>query len=155
MGLWICDRCYAIVRYIMNSNSFDLPLFHTEADAVIVRNISCKEAEKTVCGRFERDFVAHMFTSSPSSANDACFPAQWRRLLWPFEIRSSKGRGIKAYKGYVAVFVCLTVKAIHIECVDGLTTDAFLAAFHRFIPPGAPAFWRTLGERSKISQAAS
>lgn len=33
----------------------------------------------------------------------------------------------------MAVFVCLTVKAIHIECVDGLTTDAFLAAFNRFI----------------------
>lgn len=51
----------------------------------------------------------------------------------PFDLRASKYRGIKSYKGYVAVFVCLTVKAIHLECVDGLTTDAFLAAFRRFV----------------------
>lgn len=51
----------------------------------------------------------------------------------PFELRASKGRGIKAYKGYIAVFVCLTVKAIHVECVDGLTTDTFLAAFCPFV----------------------
>lgn len=51
----------------------------------------------------------------------------------PFEIRASKGRGIKTYKAYVAVFVCLMVKAIHVECVDGLTSDAFLAAFRRFV----------------------
>lgn len=31
------------------------------------------------------------------------------------------------------MFICLTVKAIHIECVDGLSTDAFLAAFRRFV----------------------
>lgn len=51
----------------------------------------------------------------------------------PFELRASKGRGIKAYKAYIAVFVCLSTKAIHVECVDGLTTDAFLAAFRRFV----------------------
>lgn len=51
----------------------------------------------------------------------------------PFELRASKGRGIKAYKAYIAVLVCLTTKAIHVECVDGLTTDAFLAAFRRFV----------------------
>lgn len=51
----------------------------------------------------------------------------------PIELRASKGRGIKSYKGYIAVFICLTVKAVHVECVDGLTTDAFLSAFRRFV----------------------
>lgn len=51
----------------------------------------------------------------------------------PFEVRASKYRGNTAYKGYIAVFVCMTVKAVHIECVDGLTTEAFLAAFRRFV----------------------
>lgn len=40
---------------------------------------------------------------------------------------------MKSYKGYFAVFICLTVRAVHIECVDGLTADAFLAAFRRFV----------------------
>lgn len=50
----------------------------------------------------------------------------------PINIRTSKGRGHKSYKGYIAVFVCLCVKAIHLEAVSDLTSDAFIAAFHRF-----------------------
>jgi hypothetical protein len=36
-------------------------------------------------------------------------------------------------KGYIAVFVCLAVKAVHLEVVTSLTTDAFIAALRRFI----------------------
>jgi hypothetical protein len=36
-------------------------------------------------------------------------------------------------KGYIAMFVCLAVKAIHLEVVTSLTTDAFIAALRRFI----------------------
>lgn len=50
----------------------------------------------------------------------------------PINIRTSKGRGQKSYKGYLAIFVCLATKAIHIEVVSDQTTDAFLAAFKRF-----------------------
>lgn len=47
-------------------------------------------------------------------------------------VRTSRGRGQKAHKAYVAVFVCLAVKAIHIELVSDLTTAAFIAAYERF-----------------------
>ncbi|XP_055622283.1 uncharacterized protein LOC129765871 [Toxorhynchites rutilus septentrionalis] len=36
-------------------------------------------------------------------------------------------------KGYVAVFVCLSIKAAHIELVGDLSTASFLAALRRFI----------------------
>ena len=36
-------------------------------------------------------------------------------------------------KTYVAVFVCLAVKAVHLEVVSDLTTDGFIATFRRFI----------------------
>lgn len=47
-------------------------------------------------------------------------------------VRSSRGRGHHATKGYVAVFVCLSTKAIHIEVVSDLTSIAFIAAYKRF-----------------------
>jgi biotin-(acetyl-CoA carboxylase) ligase len=50
----------------------------------------------------------------------------------PFNIRMSKGRRAKRYKGYVAVFICLVTKSAHLEVVNDLTTDAFLAAYKRF-----------------------
>jgi hypothetical protein len=36
-------------------------------------------------------------------------------------------------KAHICVFVSMTVKAVHIEAVTDLTTDAFLACLRRFI----------------------
>lgn len=51
----------------------------------------------------------------------------------PFNITLSKSRGSKTYKAYVCLFICLSIKAIHIELVCDLTADSFLAALRRFI----------------------
>ncbi|XP_046399958.1 uncharacterized protein LOC124166473 [Ischnura elegans] len=50
----------------------------------------------------------------------------------PIWLRTSKGRGSKSHKGYIVVFICLVTRAIHLEIVTDLTTDSFLAAYHRF-----------------------
>ncbi|GFS91900.1 DUF5641 domain-containing protein [Trichonephila clavipes] len=50
----------------------------------------------------------------------------------PVLIKCNKGRGTKSTKGYIALFVCLATKAVHIETVGDLTTDSFIAALHRF-----------------------
>jgi len=34
---------------------------------------------------------------------------------------------------YIAVFVCMAIKAVHLKIVLDATTDAFLAVFNRFI----------------------
>ncbi|XP_066585528.1 uncharacterized protein [Prorops nasuta] len=50
----------------------------------------------------------------------------------PFKLRCSKGRGQKSYKGYIALFICFSTKAIHLEAVGDLSSQSFIAAFNRF-----------------------
>ncbi|XP_058802443.1 uncharacterized protein LOC131670671 [Phymastichus coffea] len=51
----------------------------------------------------------------------------------PFPLCRSRGRGLPTIKGYVALFVCMSTKAIHLELVGDLTTASFLGALTRFI----------------------
>ncbi|XP_022817401.1 uncharacterized protein LOC111350200 isoform X1 [Spodoptera litura] len=51
----------------------------------------------------------------------------------PYQILASKGRGIRTNKAYVAVFVCMATKALHLEMVGDLTTESFIGAFKRFV----------------------
>lgn len=50
----------------------------------------------------------------------------------PFEVKARGGRCKIFEKKYVAVFVCLATKAVHLELVENLSTAAFISAFLRF-----------------------
>ncbi|XP_043285716.1 uncharacterized protein [Venturia canescens] len=50
----------------------------------------------------------------------------------PFTVKTWRGRNTKTYKGYLAVFVCFSTSAVHLELVTDYTSDAFIAAFRRF-----------------------
>lgn len=51
----------------------------------------------------------------------------------PIHIKSGRLRTAKLEKAYIAIFICLATKAVHIELVSSLTTDAFLNSLKRFI----------------------
>ncbi|KAJ8881550.1 hypothetical protein PR048_018032 [Dryococelus australis] len=51
----------------------------------------------------------------------------------PFQLRNCKGRSRDTFKGYVALFVCFSTKAVHMEQVSELSTAAFMAALNRFV----------------------
>jgi len=58
----------------------------------------------------------------------------------PVMIREGKRRNARNSKAYISIFVCFATKAVHIELVSDLTSDAFISAFRRFISRrGRPA----------------
>lgn len=51
----------------------------------------------------------------------------------PFDVKTSRLRNSKIQKGYAAIFVCFSTRAIHLESCSELTSEAFLATFDRFV----------------------
>ncbi|XP_024893013.1 uncharacterized protein LOC112468186 [Temnothorax curvispinosus] len=48
-------------------------------------------------------------------------------------IREGKRRNARSLKAYISIFVCFATKAVHIELVSDLTSNAFIAALKRFV----------------------
>jgi transposase InsO family protein len=58
----------------------------------------------------------------------------------PFNLKIGGRRSKLTQKAYLALFVCMSTKALHLELVSDLTTNAFLAALRRFVSRrGRPA----------------
>lgn len=86
------------------------------------------------CMRYSARPVAPMMGSLPSARVNASRPFLKSGVDYagPISIRSAKGRGHHATKGYICLFICMATRAIHLEVVSDMTSQAFLAAFKRF-----------------------
>ncbi|XP_055522606.1 uncharacterized protein LOC129716796 [Wyeomyia smithii] len=51
----------------------------------------------------------------------------------PINVIGRRTRGATIAKGYIALFVCFSTRAVHLEAVSDLSTSSFIAAFTRFI----------------------
>ena len=51
----------------------------------------------------------------------------------PFVLKKGHTRKPVLVKAYLALFVCLSTKAVHLEIVSDLTTEAFIATLKRFV----------------------
>ncbi|XP_070518860.1 uncharacterized protein [Cardiocondyla obscurior] len=95
--------------------------------AVIHSCVACVRERATVPSQLMGNLPAERVTPPPR-------PFTWCGLDYggPVRVRPSAGRGIKARKAYIALFVCLSTRAVHLELVSDYGSSAFLAAFTRF-----------------------
>lgn len=87
------------------------------------------------CFRQKRSTAQQLMGELPRQRVEPCRPFYRAGVDYcgPFQYLIVRGRGRTTMKGYVVVFVCLATKAIHLDLVSDLSSDAFLAAFRRMI----------------------
>lgn len=87
------------------------------------------------CHRFKATSASQLMGSLPEPRINLtrAFTHTGVDYAGPIDVRMSKGRGNSSYKGYISLFICLCTKAIHLEAVSDLTSNAFIAAYRRFV----------------------
>ncbi|XP_014209260.1 uncharacterized protein LOC106639936 [Copidosoma floridanum] len=87
-----------------------------------------------VCIRLQARPATQLMAPLPSSqvSPSRAFACTGVDYAGPFHVLSTRGRGVWTTKGYIAVFVCLATKALHLELVGDLSAASFLGALHRF-----------------------
>jgi len=87
------------------------------------------------CYRFKAQATQHLMGELPSTRVQSSRPFLTTGVDYarPISLRLGPPRSKTITKGYIAIFVCFVTKAVHIELVTSLSTEAFLAALRRFI----------------------
>lgn len=88
-----------------------------------------------VCVRLRANTMQPIMGHLPEARTNAYFPfySCGVDFAGPFMISNRKGRGNRITKCYLCLFVCLSTKAIHLELVSELSTQAFILCLRRFI----------------------
>lgn len=101
------------------------------------RNLARKTVSSCIkCRRFQGRTVTPVMGDLPQYRlhADFAFVHVGTDYAGPVMISNRKGRrGAQLMKAYICVFICFTVKAVHLELVTDLTKESYLAALNRFI----------------------
>lgn len=100
------------------------------------RNLSRVTVQKcVVCFRHKAQNLQPIMGQLPKSRSNLEFPFLNSSVDYagPILIADRKGRGCRLIKSYICIFVCLAVKAVHLELVTDLTKEAYMAALNRFV----------------------
>ncbi|GJQ79779.1 hypothetical protein Trydic_g19269, partial [Trypoxylus dichotomus] len=95
--------------------------------SVIRSCVTCIKAKPRCTDYLMGDLPQHRLTPGKAFENIGV------DYFGPVHIRDSMKRKYNLIKAYGAVFVCFATKAVHVELVGNLSTEAFLAALKRFV----------------------
>ncbi|XP_062701047.1 uncharacterized protein LOC134285061 [Aedes albopictus] len=96
------------------------------ANSVLHESVRCFRTRPKVLDQLMADLPSERVSPAPPFLRvgvDYCGPF-W--IKYPVRRATST-------KHYVAIFICLVTKAVHLELASDLTSEAFLAAFKRFV----------------------
>lgn len=87
-----------------------------------------------VCVRQRSNVEQQLMAELPSDRVRPCraFRRAGVDYAGPFMVRPRAGRGNILEKKYVAVFVCMATRAVHLELVESLSSEDFIQAFFNF-----------------------
>ena len=88
--------------------------------------VTCRRASP----RFQQQLMGDLPAARVTPART--FAHAGMDLAGPFTLKMGYVRKPTKLEAYLCIFVCLTYKAVHLEVLSSLTTEAFLAAFRRF-----------------------
>lgn len=107
------------------------------------RNFARKIVRDCVrCARFNSKPIQPIMGALPKLRVQANYPFHITGVDYagPLKIKDKKGRGAKQSKCWLCLFICFCTRAVHLEIVSELTTDAFILTLRRFISRrGKPA----------------
>ncbi|KAL0870961.1 hypothetical protein ABMA27_004784 [Loxostege sticticalis] len=88
-----------------------------------------------ICARYRGSVVKPIMGNLPSFRTESLFPfySTGTDFAGPFYISSRQGRGNRITKCYLCIFICLSTRAVHLEVVSDLNTQAFIACLRRFV----------------------
>lgn len=89
----------------------------------------------TICFRFRKQTAIQKMGNLPSIRLQQSRPFAYTGIDFAgfFECKESIRKNARYTKCYISLFICLATKAIHLELVHNLTSEAFLGALKRFI----------------------
>ncbi|XP_055847948.1 uncharacterized protein LOC129913326 [Episyrphus balteatus] len=87
-----------------------------------------------ICTRHRHQATTQMMSELPTDRVTPCRPFSHTGVDYagPYLLKARGGRCNIIEKKYIAVFVCMVTKAVHLELVESLSTADFIQAFLRF-----------------------
>ncbi|XP_036345737.1 uncharacterized protein LOC118754980 [Rhagoletis pomonella] len=141
--LLLPNKCEFVTRYVKHLH---IKNYHAGPKALVslirlqfwivnARDIARRVVRSCIhCVRYKPKLLQHMMGNLPVERLTPSRPFARCGIDFcgPFNVYL-RIIGKAPYKAYVAIFVCFATKAVHIEVVSDLSTDAFLASLKRMI----------------------